>query len=72
MQRTELQVWPAARRVTLSDANTIENRILAYEPERMLAIRIAKAPASFPFKGNGRRDVDRPVFSAPGGLRLGA
>lgn len=35
---------------TLGDANTIENRILAYEPERMLAIRVAKAPESFPFK----------------------
>lgn len=35
---------------TLGDAGTIENRVLAYEPERMLSIRVAKAPASFPFK----------------------
>lgn len=33
----------------LGDAETIVNEILAYEPERMLALRIAKAPASFPF-----------------------
>ena len=35
---------------TLGDAETIENAILAYEPPRMMAIRIAKPPASFPFK----------------------
>jgi uncharacterized protein YndB with AHSA1/START domain len=35
---------------TLGDAETIENAILAYEPPRMMAIRIAKTPASFPFK----------------------
>jgi uncharacterized protein YndB with AHSA1/START domain len=35
---------------TLGDAETIENVILAYEPPRMMAIRIAKPPASFPFK----------------------
>jgi uncharacterized protein YndB with AHSA1/START domain len=35
---------------TLGDANTIENRVLAYEPERMLSIRVAKAPESFPFR----------------------
>ncbi|HEY0965863.1 MAG TPA: SRPBCC domain-containing protein [Opitutaceae bacterium] len=34
---------------TLGDAGTIENRILAFEPERMLAIKVAKAPAGFPF-----------------------
>jgi uncharacterized protein YndB with AHSA1/START domain len=33
----------------LGDAETIVNEILAYEPERMLAIRIRQAPASFPF-----------------------
>jgi uncharacterized protein YndB with AHSA1/START domain len=31
---------------TLGDAETIVNEILAYEPERMLAIRVKKAPAS--------------------------
>lgn len=34
----------------LGDAGTIENRILAYEPERLLVIRVAKPPANFPFK----------------------
>jgi uncharacterized protein YndB with AHSA1/START domain len=31
----------------LGDAETIVNEILAYEPERMLSIRIKQAPASF-------------------------
>jgi uncharacterized protein YndB with AHSA1/START domain len=31
----------------LGDPETIVNEILAYEPERMLAIRVNKAPASF-------------------------
>jgi uncharacterized protein YndB with AHSA1/START domain len=35
---------------TLGDAETIENTILAYEPPTMMAIRIAKTPATFPFK----------------------
>jgi uncharacterized protein YndB with AHSA1/START domain len=35
---------------TLGDAGTIENRVLAYEPQRMLSIKVAKAPATFPFK----------------------
>lgn len=34
----------------LGDAGTIVNEILAYEPERMLAIRIKQAPAEFPHK----------------------
>jgi len=34
----------------LGDAQTIVNEILAYEPERMLAIRIKQAPASFPHR----------------------
>lgn len=34
----------------LGDAETIENTILAFEPPRMMAIRIAKPPATFPFK----------------------
>lgn len=34
----------------LGDDATIENEILAYEPHRMLAMRIHKPPASFPFK----------------------
>lgn len=34
----------------LGDPETIVNEILAYEPERMLALRIRQAPASFPHK----------------------
>jgi uncharacterized protein YndB with AHSA1/START domain len=33
----------------LGDARTIVNEILAYEPERMLAIRIKQPPADFPY-----------------------
>jgi uncharacterized protein YndB with AHSA1/START domain len=35
---------------TLGDDETIENTILAYEPPTMMALRITKTPASFPFK----------------------
>ena len=35
---------------TLGDEQTIENEIIAYEPPRMIAIRIHKTPANFPFK----------------------
>lgn len=34
----------------LGDAETIVNEILAYHPERMLAMRIRQAPASFPHR----------------------
>lgn len=34
----------------LGDEETIHNRILAFEPERMLALEIARTPKSFPFK----------------------
>jgi uncharacterized protein YndB with AHSA1/START domain len=34
----------------LGDAGTIENRILAFEPERMLAIQVSKSPDGFPFR----------------------
>ena len=34
----------------LGDDETIENRILAYEPQRMIAIRIERPPKSFRFK----------------------
>ena len=34
----------------LGDDETIENRILAYEPQRMIAIRIERPPKSFPFR----------------------
>ena len=35
---------------SLGDPQTIENEILAYEPPRMIAFRIHKTPADFPFK----------------------
>lgn len=35
---------------SLGDEQTIENEILAYEPPRMIAIRIHRPPANFPFK----------------------
>jgi uncharacterized protein YndB with AHSA1/START domain len=35
---------------SLGDPETVVNEILAYEPERMLAIRIKQPPASFQFK----------------------
>lgn len=34
----------------LNGPNAIENTIIAYDPERMLAIRNTKAPEKFPFK----------------------
>ncbi len=34
----------------LGDPNTIQNEILAFEPPYMMAIRIHKPPAMFPFK----------------------
>ena len=33
----------------LGDDETITNRIIAYEPQRMIAIRIERPPKSFPF-----------------------
>ena len=37
---------------SLDDNATIHNRILAFEPERLLSIRVAKAPEKFPFKAD--------------------
>lgn len=34
----------------LGDPQTIEQEILAYEPERMIATRVVKAPANFPHR----------------------
>jgi len=34
----------------IGDPNTIENVILAYEPQRMFAMRIGKPPQNFPYK----------------------
>ena len=35
---------------SLGDPGTIENRVLSFEPEKMLSIRVAKAPDKFPFR----------------------
>jgi uncharacterized protein YndB with AHSA1/START domain len=50
----------------LGDANTIVNEILAYEPERMLALRIKQAPADFPFK-NAMQGTWTVIYLAPAG-----
>ena len=34
----------------IGDPNTIENLILAYEPQRMLTLKVGKPPEKFPFK----------------------
>lgn len=34
---------------TIGDPRTIENTIISYDPERMLSIRVTKAPEGFPF-----------------------
>ena len=34
----------------LGDAGTIVNQVLSFEPERMLSIQVAQAPAAFPFR----------------------
>ena len=51
---------------TLGDPGTIVNEILAYEPERMLAIRIKEAPASFPYR-NAVRGAWTVIYLTPSG-----
>jgi uncharacterized protein YndB with AHSA1/START domain len=36
---------------TLGDGGTIVNRVLSFEPQRMLSMRVARAPDDFPFPG---------------------
>ena len=36
-------------RGALDDPQTIENRVLSYDPGRMLSIKVARAPDAFPF-----------------------
>jgi uncharacterized protein YndB with AHSA1/START domain len=40
---------------SLGDDETIENRILAFEPQHMIAIRIDRPPKSFPFEEAWKR-----------------
>lgn len=53
----------------LGDPETIVNEILAYEPERMLAIRVKQAPASFPHRSalDGTWSV---IYFAPAGANV--
>jgi uncharacterized protein YndB with AHSA1/START domain len=48
----------------LGDPGTIENQILSFDPERMLSLRVAKAPQGFPFP-NAVRDMWTIVYFAP-------
>jgi uncharacterized protein YndB with AHSA1/START domain len=51
---------------TLGDPGTIVNEILAYEPERMLAIRIKEAPANFPYR-NAMKSTWTVIYFTPSG-----
>jgi|HigsolmetaAR202D_1030399.scaffolds.fasta_scaffold00024_19 uncharacterized protein YndB with AHSA1/START domain len=51
---------------SLGDPNTIENEILAYDPGRMLALRIKRAPADFPFK-NAMQGTWTVIYLEPAG-----
>ena len=60
---------------TIDDAKAIENTILSYEPMRMLSIKVAKAPDTFPFPRpfsapafwpGKRRDLERTSAGTPG------
>lgn len=50
----------------LGDPQTIVNEILAYEPERMLAIRIKQPPAGFPY-GNAIEGTWTVIYMNPAG-----
>lgn len=51
---------------TLGDPGTIVNEILAYEPERMLALRIKEPPADFPYR-NAVRGTWTVIYLTPSG-----
>ena len=50
----------------LGDSETIENAILSFEPQRMISIKVAKAPANFPFP-NAIRDMWTVMYFAAEG-----
>jgi uncharacterized protein YndB with AHSA1/START domain len=50
----------------LGDAETIENAILSFEPQRMISIKVAKPPASFPFP-NAIRAMWTVLYFSPAG-----
>lgn len=51
---------------SLGDDGTIENRILAFEPERMIAIQVSRAPAKFPFP-NAVKNMWTVLYFSPDG-----
>jgi len=51
---------------SLGDDGTIVNEILAYEPERMLTIRIKQAPANFPYR-NAMKHTWTVIYFTPSG-----
>jgi uncharacterized protein YndB with AHSA1/START domain len=53
---------------TIGDPKTIENTIISYDPERMLSIRVSKAPAGFPFP-NAVRGMWTVIYFEPVGPR---
>ena len=53
----------------LGDEETIVNRILAYEPQRMIAIRIERPPKTFPFKEAWKKTWTVVTFTAVGDNR---
>jgi uncharacterized protein YndB with AHSA1/START domain len=55
-------------RATLGDGQTIENTILAFDPERMLAIRVSRFPDGFPFP-NAVGNMWTVVYFEPRGER---
>jgi uncharacterized protein YndB with AHSA1/START domain len=50
----------------LGDPNTIENRILSLDPQRMLSIKVEKHPVNFPFK-TAVKDMWTVVYFDPAG-----
>jgi len=54
---------------SLGDGGTIVNEILAYEPERMLAMRIKQAPAEFPFR-NAMQSTWTVIYFTPSGADM--
>ena len=50
----------------LGDPQTIENAILSFEPQRMISIKVAKAPANFPFP-NAVQQMWTVLYFAPAG-----
>jgi uncharacterized protein YndB with AHSA1/START domain len=46
----------------LGDAQTIENAILSFEPERMLSIKVTQAPENAPVPQCGKEYVDGHVL----------